>query len=312
MNDNKIKFSRVRDFSDTISDTFSFLRNELKPLLKTVLVYVGPVILITGFFSAWYQAGVVRHSINWASDSDIDDIFKMYSQMFDFRYFLMMLGSTVSSILLMLVIMGYITLYESRGSGNFESSEVWDMIKDKIFPVFLSYIFLGVIFVLITAIIGVLAYAISPAVAIFLGIVYLFALIYFMIAISLYIPDMVFKGASFFSAFKRSLFLVRNYWWTTLGVLFISSMIASIGQAIFVLPQSLLNIATVYTSATGGESSSVSASLFATIFTVVGTFASYLLYAIPFTAIAVHYFSQVERKENSDLINRIDQIENEN
>ena len=43
----KIQFRKVREFGENISDTFSFIKQEFKPLLKSYLLIAGVLILIT-------------------------------------------------------------------------------------------------------------------------------------------------------------------------------------------------------------------------------------------------------------------------
>ncbi len=305
MNEEKINFLKAREFSDIISDTFTFLKTEFKPLLKVVLTYVGPIILITSFFSSWYQSSLLN-TMSSASTSNLDDILDFYAGIFNYQYFAMLFGSMISSILLILSVLSYIKLYIKHGSGNFEASDVWEVMKSKFLTVVLGYVLLFVAFVLGASIIGV-ASLISTSLVVIFVLLYIVAVIYFMVAITLYIPAMVIEDLPLIDSFKRSLFLVKNYWWATLGVLFITGLIASIGQSILTFPQMVVNLSSFYASASG-EAASGGSSILLTILNVVGTFASYLLYSIPFTAIGMHYFSQIEKKENTDLINRIEQI----
>ena len=47
----KIEFEKVRNFNELFSDTFAFIRNELKPILKLMFIYVFPFALVVGIFS---------------------------------------------------------------------------------------------------------------------------------------------------------------------------------------------------------------------------------------------------------------------
>ncbi len=305
MNEKEIKFSQQRDFSATISDAFLFIRNEFKPLLTAVLIYVGPVILITGFFSAWYQSQAMN--LGGLRGTDLESILDFYRQIFNFKYALLLIGSMVSSILLSLAVFAYIKLYKSAGRGNFESSDVWNIMMQKFLPALGGYLLIGLAFGVLAVIVGLTALA-SPFITAVLGIAYIFAIIYFSISVALFLAIIVFEDLPVVESIKRSIFLIKNYWWLTLGILFISSLIASVGSFVFNIPAVIINTFSLYTSASGGTTSGTTA-LLSNIFTVIGTFGSYLLYIIPFTSLAVHYHSQVEKKESPELIKEIEGIE---
>ncbi len=306
MNEKEITLTKQRDFSETISDAFSFIRNEFKPLLRTVLIYVGPVILITGFFSAWYQSYAMNLGMSGLQGTDLKSILEFYGKLFNFKYTLVLLGSMISSILLSLAVLSYIKLYKSAGRGNFDSSEVWYIMKQKIAPVLGGYLLIGLAFIVVAAVVGVTFY-ISPFLTGILALVYLIVVIYFSIALSLFVSVVVLEDLSVIESIKRSIFLVKNYWWLTFGILFISSLLTSIGQAIFNIPTMIIGIISGFTAASGGTPD-YTMSMLSHIFTVIGTFGSYLLYIIPFTAIAIHYYSQVEKKESPGLSKDIEQI----
>ncbi len=303
MYENFIKLDKPRDFSDTISDAFTFLRDEFKPLVKTILIYVGPVILITGFFEAWYVQSIGNIISPPVNGDPMSSMFSVLAQKISFQYILLSIGNTTSSILLVITVLSHMKLYKKFGSGNFESSDVWKEIKHNFFVILSGYLIIGIVFALMVVIL-VAFIKILPAVSIILSMALLFAIIYFSVYLSLFSGVVVFEQKTVINAFKRSAYLVKNYWWFTLGVLFISYLIASIGQTAVKFPQLLFSASKIYAS----NEASNGGSLMLTVFMVIGTFLSYFLYAIPFATIGIHYYSQREKKENKDLIDRISKI----
>ena len=50
-----IQFKRERDLGEILSDTFKFIRENYKPLLKALLKYTGPVFLLQLFALGYYS-----------------------------------------------------------------------------------------------------------------------------------------------------------------------------------------------------------------------------------------------------------------
>ncbi len=305
MKDKTIKFSKSRDFSETLSDTFNFIKYEFKPLFKLILTYIGPFLLITAFFGAWYQAKLLDFR-TLASANNLESMLDIYSNFFSYKYFLVIIGSIVSTILMTLSVPAYVKVYKESGKDNFQSVDVWNIIKQKFFPVLGGYFLVSFLFILLLAIIfaTMMLGKVLFAIMIFL---YILFVMYMSISLILFVNAYVFEDISIIDSIKRSIFLIQNYWWFTLGTIIVSSLIASVGQYIFLMPSMIISGIRIITEASGNEVSGFSSILF-TIFTVIGTFGSYLLYVIPLTTVTMHYHSQVEKKENPNLISKIEEI----
>ena len=46
-----MELRKLRDFGENINDTFQFIRQEFKPLLKSFFAIAGVLILVTGIVS---------------------------------------------------------------------------------------------------------------------------------------------------------------------------------------------------------------------------------------------------------------------
>ncbi len=297
-----VNFAKARDFGDSLSDTFKFLKQEFKPLIRVLLTYVGPFLLITGFLSALYQTQALEGIVEKAGR----DPFAGYRSMASWQYMLSMFGMVVSSTLLILAVFSYIKLYKEKGSGNFEPDEVWRMMGQKFLPVLGTTFLIGLIFGLGAAVAAVIG-SVSVILAVFLVLGFLVFALYIGVAISLFIASYVFEDVSISESINRSRYLVKDYWWYTFGLAIVIGIVAALGQYVFLAPQIVLTMIITFTSASGGDAFEGS-SVLLTIFAVFGTFGSYLLYAIPHTTMALHFHSQVEKKDSPNLINKIDQI----
>src|SRR5690554_6896170 len=56
-----INLEKERDFTDVINTTFSFIKQEFKPLMKTVLLCVGLPIIIASSFAAIYSQNAMAN-----------------------------------------------------------------------------------------------------------------------------------------------------------------------------------------------------------------------------------------------------------
>jgi len=302
MENRTINFTKARDFGDILSDTFKFFKFEFKPLIRVLLTYVGPFLLITGFLTAWYQTQAIEGIVDAAGGDPLAG----YRGMASIQYFLSILGALVSSTLLILAMFSYIKLYKEKGSGGFELEEVWRMMGQKFFPVFGTTLLISAIFGIGAGLFAFVGSASIPL-AIFLVLGYLVFALYIGVSISLFIASYVFEDVSISTSIERSRYLVKDYWWFTFGLAIVVGIIAAVGQYIFLAPQMVMTVIITLTSMSGGEAIE-GGSVLMTIFAVIGTFGSYLLYSIPHAAMALHYHSQVEKKESPNLINKIDQI----
>jgi len=104
---------------------------------------------------------------------------------------------------------------------------------------------------------------------------------------------------------KRSMYLIKDYWWFSFGVLIVIYLIAAFSGSIFLIPQMVLTFFYTFSLASGDFEGP---SMFFTIVTVIGTFASTLIYSIIYITISFLYYSQVEKKEKPDLMNKIEGI----
>ncbi|MEN8119675.1 MAG: hypothetical protein ABFS35_04990 [Bacteroidota bacterium] len=277
-----INFKQERDFNDLISNTVDFIKQEYKTLGKALLTYAGPFVLITAFLGAMYQNDLY-------SDPDTfnnNDPLKMLGNIYSTKYFLFMLGSIVSNVVLLSVVYSYVLLYVTKGKDGFEQEEISGLVIKNFVPVLLM--------------IFVMSFMIG------FGFIFLFVPgIYLAVVFSLVIYAKFAEDLSFGNAMSRSMYLIKDYWWFTFGVLIVVYIIAFVSGSIFLLPQvALSRFYTISMQAGDFEGTSM---LF-TIISAIGTFASTLLYSIVYITLTFHYYSQVEKKEKPNLMNKIDDI----
>lgn len=278
-----IKLQQERDFNALISDTFEFIRQEFKPLTKSLLTYAGPFILITAFLSAMYQNSIYS---SIANPEEISDPLFGFKSMFSVTYFLYLISAAVSNVILTLVIYIYMKIYADRGKDNFTPEDVWRNVGHYFLPVFFITLVLGFMIG-----IGILLFIIP---GIYLAVTLVFT-VYAKIA----------ENLSFADAMSRSINLVKDHWWFTFGLLLIVYFIASFSGSIFLLPQIIYSMF-IGISAANGTFEGVS--IFYLIISAAGTFIATFLYSIIYITITLHYYNLIEKKEKPQLWDEINDI----
>ncbi len=278
----QLNLKRYRDFGQLITDTFLFLKQERQLLLKVILTYVGPFVLVTAFAGAWMQTSMIK-SMDF---TNITDPFGFLRDV-GFKYLLYILATLVSTTMMMCTLYSYMYLYSQKGHNGFEQEEVWEMVKMKFFPTLGILLLVGII--------------------VFFGALLCFVPgIYLAGAFTLVIASSIFENLSVGESMQRSMYLVKEDWWFSIGISFVMSLIAGFLGAIFVAPSSIMSMFLMLNNIQGESSETIS--IIYLILAAIGTFCASILYGIPHITMSMFYFSQVEKKESPNLINKIEQI----
>ena len=219
-----IELRRVRDFGQVINDSFTFFKENLKPLLKALFI-------ICGFF-------IVVGCISTASTYlNMSSFYGMESNRFDsskpMSYIVNVLINAFITLLtqafIHLTTLCYISVYLEKNNTTPTLAEVWGYFKYYFFRVLGSSI---VVFFLL--IFGFL-FCFIPG-------IYLLPITY------LIIPIMVIENASFGFAFNKSFRLIKDNWWVVFGVIFIMSLIISISGSIASIPLTIIGVSSKFLS----------------------------------------------------------------
>lgn len=277
-----LNLKRYRDFGQLITDTFIFIKQEHRFLLRVILTYVGPFVLITAFAGAWMQSGI----FNSLDPENVANPFEIIQNL-GFKYALYILAMLVSTTMMMCTVYSYMFLYSKKGKDGFLQEDVWEMVKEKFFPILGLLILVGIIVSL-----GVIL-CIIPG-------------IYIAVIFSLVVAVNIFENLGVGESMQRSTFLVKEDFWFTLGISIVMSLIAGMLGYIFLLPSGLMSFFVMFNSLKGETSQTFS--LVFLILNAIGTFCASIIYGMPHITMSMFYLSQVEKKESPNLIDRIDQI----
>ncbi|MGB3779839.1 MAG: hypothetical protein WA960_15870 [Tunicatimonas sp.] len=293
----KINFYEKRDFGEKINVTFAFLRQNFAPLAKSILYIAGPAILLIAVVTGIYQAALLNLGgetdslegpIGLVRETSPMDILSVYSQG-TLTSFL----SIFASALLVTVVYAYLVLYVEREDyDNITVAEVWERVKQHYLVVVVSTFVYSVLVVL-----GFMLLIIPGFIAI--------------AALSFLFIIQIKEGLSLGAAFSRCFKLVSDNYLSTLGLIFVTSILIAIISMVVMLPFGLaLGVPTFFslTQGNGLEDSEGTLQIFLIIFQALSSLLSYLLYAILLIAVAFQYANLVEKKEAAGLLESVNTI----
>lgn len=273
MNNQDIKIFQERDFGELVSVSISFFIQEIKFIIKNLMYFVGPFVLLSAVLSAAFNLGAAN---------DFSQIFKMLQgnyvqpQQNQGGVFLIGILNLFQGIMTYTVLAVYVKLYAERGRGGFDTQDVWNEIKGNFWSVLGGQFLAGLMVVL-----G-FVFLIIPGIYLLVVISFLFAII-------------VFENISVGESISRTFVLIKEHWWLTFGALIVMAILTSILTAVFTGAISMALIASTN-------------SIMTSIISVIIGFGTLIISAASVLLPIFLYTSFVTEKENPTLLERITNI----
>lgn len=265
----KIKLFGNRDFSENFDMTLNFLKQNYVPILKGILILI-PIYLVISYFMP---------NTSTISSGSLSSSLGIFTLNFLIAYILIIL----TSVLAMLYVLSYMSLYTKSTDGVVNNSDVWAKISKIFFPVLGGSILFGLIVSAGTILL------IIPGI-----IVYVYLGFYCYVYIN--------EDISIIGSFQRSYELVSHNWWITFGYGLIFFIIVSILSAIFSIPTYLISIGVAF------DIKFFTSDVYFYVATFISQMGSFLLYPILYVAMGVLYYSHRTRMEGIDMESDIDNI----
>lgn len=286
MQNQEINFKQIRDFGQVFNATFSFIKQNFKPLFAAILSFVLPFTFIQGVVQGLLQMEMFsmmdpnQMNIYGSGYSSLNQMLKYYG--------LIILFTTVSYTMLVATTYSYICLYIENGNRNFTIGDVWIKIKS----VFFKTLGANILFVIVVG----------------ASIVILFFLIglpglYLATSLSLMFFIAIYENKNIGQAFSRSFKLTHKKWWWTLLLLIVLTLMISVVNMAFGIPNMVITF-TISFNQGGSETLKYTQMILTIITSIIGT----ILYVILLVALAFQYFSIVEEHEGKGLEERINMI----
>lgn len=304
---NYIEFNKKREIGDIITDTFKFLRKDIKPLfsvlLKTLLI---PYVLLI--------ASIVFYSIttsDLASTIYILDNARGNIAGIIISVLALLITGMIYSGLLYGSVTEYIKEYKAtQGNPNIET--ILQQIKDKTMT-YITLAFTNLLYVFgLPFLLMILGGFIIGGVGAFFGVIFILgALIYILYLYTRYtviFPSLVHKKNTVTQSFSTSSTLVKNEWWNTFLTLFLLGLITGAISFVFQLPGSIYAFSKEFVSP--GEFSFTESSVdwILVAFQTLSSAVSYILYVIMAVAVNFIFCNLNERKNQTGSLERINSI----
>ncbi len=280
----KIELAKTRDFGEIINDTFTFIGQNWKPLLKSYVIICG-FFIVASLIVALLQQQKLIGAMEFQTPTTTHGYFtRRFSALFGFTYFLSMFFGLLSYSSLSLLPLSFMALYKEKGNVAPETEEVWGYFKHYFFRVLGTNIVIGVVFIIAFAL------CLIPG-------VYLFPIL------SLILPTIVFENAGLGYSWSKASQLIKENWWQTFGALAVIVIITYAAMMVFVIPATLFSVSTMFISKSKPSSS-------AFMLTTIVSALCYVFYMLPSITAALCYFNLNEQKEGTGLMNRINNFGN--
>ncbi len=282
-----IDLRKKREFGEIFNATIMFLKQEYKLLGKAFLYYVLPVSIVIAILSSYSQVAMLRGM----DLTDSTNVLANYGQNFG-KYMVIYGLMIINQALLISLVFGYIKLYLEKGSGNFQLQDIFEVIKASFVKMLISMLLVFVI-----VMVG-LVLCVIPG-------------IYLGVSLSIIFCIIMFENKGIGEAFSRSFELTRIQWWWTFLILFVSTVIVGLIVYILAIPAAIFGFSIGMHQLSNPGTLPESMGILYIIYSSAMALITYVLYVIPFTVIAFQYFNLVEIKEMPSLINKIDQMAND-
>lgn len=292
MNQKKIELYKVREFGSKFNATIEYIRYNLGPLLKISLLIVAPLSLLFGIiFREQFLSFFALGMNSGAGQMDESQAFSMLSGLMT-SYAIMTFVSMITLSFLLASIFSYMKLNNEQEEKP-TVMEVFSAMLPKVPKLLVLLVLCGIV-----SGIGFMIFMIPG--------------VYLAIVLSIAAPILIFEDESVGTAFSKSFKLISGKWWSTFGLLVVSSIIAGIVSYIFLIPFYALTIGNMFTIDPGNDPEAFM-EVFSSWTTVIGLsiamVGSYITYMIPTIALAFQYFNLSERQEGRGIRNKIDEFE---
>lgn len=277
----KVEFRQVREFDGIISGTLLFIKQNIKPLLKTFFSLCG-IFILAGMVSAIFmqlQMTDVQANIRSGNYNGVS----VWSEMFGWRYLMVMVFTILNYTAMYTSILSYIALYIAKGNVAPTVEEVWSYFKYYFFRVMWSGILVYLLWIICTMLCLIPGIYVTPAFSIFFAV-------------------MILENADFGTTFSRSFALVKQNWWITFATILVVCIITAIFMMVVYAPSYILMMVSAFS---GGETSILTGYQ---IFSSISQYLSQVFMIIPVVAIALLYYNLAERKESQGLMGRINEF----
>lgn len=274
MQKKEIKFRKIRDTGEIISDTFQFLKQEYQTIFKLISGYVLPFIVLNALLQVHVQRNILSKIDIYDTEAIMANLGPVY-----LNFFLATLFALFVQSLLIGAFYTYLEAYIKEGKSNFELSDITPRLFSNSLQALLANIVLFALFML-----GVIL-CILPG-------------IYLANTFSILVFTVLFEKNNLSQSMQRTFRLVHVQWWNTLLINISGIALVYFAGVLLSLPTVLFDSGSpdaIPDSETVQAGFSVSYWVWIGITSVITS----LLWLVPYTFLALQYFNLDERSKSA-------------
>lgn len=273
----RINLQEVRNFSDSFTATFVFVKQEFKSLITAFAVIMLPLIFADLFVKGYTMRSLITDPLG--SSKTGSDILSLVVNYFSTLVLVFWLGVFVISFLRV-----YTDKFKVYSEERITVKEVWRVMSKHLGKAFI----VGVVYLLAVSVGTVML--IIPG--IYVSVILIFSIYY-----------LILRDNTITGSLGDSADLVKGQWWSLFGFIFILNLIISMLSYVFTIPYLVITLKSVFTR----EPMGIYESTFGMLLANLG---QYFLYIFTFVGIGVRFFSSLERQEHTLLLNKIEHLGN--
>ncbi|GAA3576747.1 hypothetical protein [Snuella lapsa] len=281
-----IEFKKQRELADIITDTFGFIRVELKPFLKTVLKISGPylAIFLLAMAAYTYTVGDIFNLSNF--NGQTNNLLLLF-----FVIILFIVSAMLAYTFATSAVLHYIESYINN-NGNVNKEEVKHNTNDTIWS------FLGLNVLKWLTLIGSAFICIFP-------------IFYFMVPMTVVLCLFVFEKKDIGSSFSDSFKLIKDEFWITFATIFVLGLIVMVAGYAFSLPASIYSFIKLGVFSGEMDPTTMTSSFVDPVLILLNMISYLFQFILNFISVvgaAFIYFNLNERKNFTGTLERIQSI----
>ena len=291
-------FRQERDFGAKVGATFEFVVAQFRPLMKCLLYFVLPGALLAGMGLGLFMSNFLAIMPQLNGQNAGGRLAAGYpDNMFTATSFvglgLATLGFMAAFVLLSSTVYAFVRVRMGTPPAEVvQPAQVWAFVWRRLGRVVRAGLVLGVVvgggFLLLMAFLA----AMWPG----LVVLVFFPLVWAGICLTLFYPIIWMEDDGIVPALRRSFYLIKGKWWSTVGLYMVMSIITGILNYVFIIPFYGLLVVRTMLKVPGFDSEILS----------VGAMSIYALgwvftAVLPLVAMLFQYFNLVERKDGVGL-----------
>lgn len=293
----KIVFSKKRDFGSVIGDAFQFTMRNFKSLITGFLLYVGPFIMI----------GIIGEIMAFRSVDLLNmvnvDFLSLGAGVFVFIVFI-----AIAAVMLLAFTFGAIQKYQDEPEEPIIEG-MWPYVRRNIGRMAIFTLALIAAYVVVFGFVVAISVGIHVALGIVLGLILFPLVVYCSVPLAIAPYIYIDEDLTLVEAVKKSFFLVRGYWWITFAIILVLGLIAGAVSSVFLLPVYVAFIVSMVSSAEMMTGEPTMPGMWFGIIYAVAILSSMLVRIYQLIGTVLQYYHLKEVREGTSLIQRIEDLE---